>query len=129
MSSTLCRQVLLISDPETKSSAAAMDIHVGHFSDPGTCMRLRRAPTPKTLYSELVSRWSRKIPGITHFFLSEPTFGGTCTGIGSSYINTGEMTSSIDPARLSRPARFQRYELGLRRSCKTHDLKELRRVR
>lgn len=29
-------QVLLISDPETKSSAAAMDVHVGHFSDPGT---------------------------------------------------------------------------------------------
>ncbi|CAN0120052.1 unnamed protein product, partial [Laminaria digitata] len=28
-------KVLLISDPETKSSAAAMDVHVGHFSDPG----------------------------------------------------------------------------------------------
>eukprot|EP00904_Undaria_pinnatifida_P012432 jgi/Undpi1/8319/HiC_scaffold_25.g10788.m1 len=29
-------KVLLVSDPETKSSAAAMDVHVGHFSDPGT---------------------------------------------------------------------------------------------
>ena len=28
-------KVLLISDPETKTSAAAMDVHVGHFSDPG----------------------------------------------------------------------------------------------
>ncbi|CAM9705052.1 unnamed protein product, partial [Hapterophycus canaliculatus] len=28
------RKVLLISDPETKTSAAAMDVHVGHFSDP-----------------------------------------------------------------------------------------------
>ncbi|CAM9761157.1 unnamed protein product [Pylaiella littoralis] len=27
-------KVLLISDPETKTSAAAMDVHVGHFSDP-----------------------------------------------------------------------------------------------
>lgn len=28
-------QVLLVSDPDTKTSAAAMDVHVGHFSDPG----------------------------------------------------------------------------------------------
>ncbi|CAN0269727.1 unnamed protein product [Ectocarpus sp. 12 AP-2014] len=27
-------KVLLISDPNTKTSAAAMDVHVGHFSDP-----------------------------------------------------------------------------------------------
>eukprot|EP00752_Nemacystus_decipiens_P006180 g5577.t1 len=27
-------KVLLISDPETKTSAAAIDVHVGHFSDP-----------------------------------------------------------------------------------------------
>eukprot|EP01006_Ploeotia_vitrea_P044505 TRINITY_DN66835_c8_g9_i1.p1 TRINITY_DN66835_c8_g9~~TRINITY_DN66835_c8_g9_i1.p1 ORF type:complete len:1085 (-),score=521.06 TRINITY_DN66835_c8_g9_i1:2330-5323(-) len=27
-------QVMLISDPETDKSAAAMDVHVGHFSDP-----------------------------------------------------------------------------------------------
>lgn len=29
-------QVLLVSDPDTKTAAAAMDVHVGHFSDPGT---------------------------------------------------------------------------------------------
>lgn len=28
-------QALLVSDPDTKTSAAAMDVHVGHFSDPG----------------------------------------------------------------------------------------------
>ncbi|CAM9700624.1 unnamed protein product [Choristocarpus tenellus] len=27
-------QVLLVSDPDAKSAAAAMDVHVGHFSDP-----------------------------------------------------------------------------------------------
>jgi insulysin len=28
-------QVLLISDKDTDKAAAAMDVHVGHFSDPG----------------------------------------------------------------------------------------------
>ncbi|CAN0075079.1 unnamed protein product, partial [Hapterophycus canaliculatus] len=27
-------QVILVSDPDTKISAAAMDVHVGYFSDP-----------------------------------------------------------------------------------------------
>jgi insulysin len=38
-------QVLLISDPETDKAAAAMDVHVGHFSDPA------------------------EIPGLAHFLL------------------------------------------------------------
>lgn len=35
-------KVLLISDPDTKTSAAAMDVHVGHFSDPGVVPKLRK---------------------------------------------------------------------------------------
>ncbi|CAM9610182.1 unnamed protein product, partial [Scytosiphon promiscuus] len=27
-------KVIVVSDPDTKISAAAMDVHVGHFSDP-----------------------------------------------------------------------------------------------